>query len=85
MSINELKLLIHQNFNTSQEQQKLVDDRLNYLIDSTNRLNKFDWKSVSISTMLSIVTTLTLDVEKGRQLFVLFQKVFSIIPLLVGG
>lgn len=82
MALNELKILISKNFRTSEEEQKLVTDRLDYLIDSSDRLNKFDWKSLAISTLLSISLSLTLDTTKGKILFELFRKVFSNIPLL---
>jgi hypothetical protein len=77
MSINELRLLINKNFETSVEEQKLINERLEYLIDSTKKLNKFDWKSLTVSTIIGIATTLTLDVEKGKLLFELFRQVFS--------
>lgn len=77
MGINELKLLINKNFETTTEEQKLVGERLEYLIESTKKLNKFDWKSLVLSTVIGIATTLTLDVEKGKLLFELFRQVFS--------
>jgi hypothetical protein len=83
MSINELKLLIHKNLETSDEEQQLVNNRLDYLIEAMNRLNKFDWKSVAISTIMSISIALSLDTSKGQILFELFKKIFSIIPMLI--
>lgn len=83
MAINELKLLIHKSLEISEEEQQLVNDRLEYLIDAINRLNKFDWKSVAISTIMSISIALTLDTTKGQLLFDLFKKVFSIVPMLI--
>lgn len=83
MSINELKSLIHKNLQTTQEQQNLVIDRLNYLIEASERLNKFDWKSLAISTLMSITIALSLDTQKGQVLFDLFTKVFSVLPMLV--
>ncbi len=83
MAINELKLLIHKNMETSDEEQQLVNYRLDYLIEAMNRLNKFDWKSVAISTTMSISIALTLDTSKGQLLFDLFRKVFNIIPMLI--
>jgi len=77
MAINELKLLISKNFDTIAEEQILVNERLDYLIESSNKLNKFDWKSLVISTIIGIATTLTLDVEKGKLLYELFRQVFS--------
>ena len=76
LAINELKLLIYKNFETNESEQKVVDARLEYLIDATERLNKYDWKSLIISTLISISIALSLDTEKGKILFELFRKVF---------
>jgi hypothetical protein len=78
-SINDLKYLIQKNLNTNEQEQKLVNARLDYLIEASDRLNKFDWKSVAINTIISISITLSLDTEKGKFLFELFKKVFGAI------
>ena len=83
MAIEELKLLIHKNLETTVEEQQVVNNRLDYLIEAMNRLNKFDWKSIAISSIMSISVALTLDTNKGQLLFDLFKKVFSIIPMLL--
>jgi hypothetical protein len=80
MAMNELKFLIHKNFDTTNKEQDLVNQRIEYLIDSIDTLNKFDWKGSAISTIISIAISLTLDTEKGKLLFELFKRVLSIIP-----
>ena len=82
LSLNELKLLIHKTFDITLEEQKIVSERIDYLIEASNRLNKFDWKSLVISSIISITIALTLDPTKGQVLFDLLKKVFSNIPLL---
>ncbi|WP_428658159.1 hypothetical protein [Runella sp.] len=81
-SINELKFLIHKNLSTNITEQNLVIERLDYLIESSQRLNKFDWKSLVLSTLIGISTTLTLDTQTGKILFDLFKKAFSTLPTL---
>lgn len=83
ISVNELKTLIQKKFNTTKQQQKMVNERLDYLAESANRLNKFDWKSSAVSTMISIAIALSLDTERGKMLFELFKQVFSTIQLLI--
>jgi hypothetical protein len=82
LSLNELKLLIQTNLNTNKEEQEIVTARLDYLIEATDRLNKFDWKSLAASSLISIAIALTLDTKKGFLLFELFKKVFSLVPIL---
>jgi len=83
MSINELKMLIQKHLNTSDEEQQLVENRLDYLIDTSNRQNKFEWKSIAISTIISVSIALSLDTKKGQLLFELFKRVFSSVPMLL--
>jgi hypothetical protein len=82
LSINELKYLIHSKFSTDIEQQELVNERLDYLIESSKRLNRFDWKSLAINTIITISVTLSLDTQKGNELFELFKQVFRVVPTL---
>lgn len=82
LAINDLKLLIQKQFQTTELEQGAIIERLDYLIEASSRLNKFDWKSLAINTIISISITLTLDADKGQQLFELFKKVFKIIPQL---
>ena len=82
LSLNDVKLLIQTNFNTTQEQQELINNRIDYLIEAVARLNKFDWKSILVSSVLAIIIALSLDIERGTQLWHLFQTALQIIPSL---
>ena len=84
-AINELKLSIAKNFQLSNEEISQVNKRLDYLSDAPERLNKFDWKSLIIPTILNIATALSLNTQQGKELFELFKQVFQVIPKLIGG
>ncbi len=77
MAIAELKLLIIENFSPSDEQLKALDGRLHYLSDALDRLNRFDWRALILSSMMSIATALSLDTAQGKLLLGLFRKVFA--------
>lgn len=77
LALQEFRLLVAKNFTPSDEEMKLVSDRLEYLAEATNRLNRFDWRGLVISTLLSISTTLSLDTNSGRLLYGLFQQAFN--------
>lgn len=85
MSINELKGLVINKFQLQVEQQKIVNERLDYLITATTRLNKFDWKGVVVNTIISLIIALAFDSEKANQFIELFKVVFhgmkNILPL----
>jgi hypothetical protein len=85
LALNELKLLIQNKFETSAEEQKLVAERLDYLKETSERVNRFDWKNLAINTIIAISITLSLDTKSGQELFNLFKQVFRIMPLLFGG
>ena len=83
LALGDLKLLIERKFDLDDQQKSIVNDRLNYLASAVDRLNKFDWKSIAVSTMFSIAIALSLDTQKGHELFNLFAQVFNVIPQLL--
>ena len=83
MSINEFRIALIKNFNPSSDELKVIDDRLTYLSDAVDRLNRIDWRSIAITTLIAISLTLGLDGEKAQQLYTLFQQVFSGVMYLI--
>lgn len=83
MSINEFRLLVIKNFKPSADELKVIDDRLEYLSNSIDRLNKIDWRSVAITTLISISIALMLNAEQGRLLLDLFRQVFTSVLYLI--
>jgi hypothetical protein len=82
LAIVELKLLIPQKFPMSSDQLVLINRKLDYLVESSNRVSKTDWKGIFITTVLGMIIALSLDTEKGRQLWELFLNAFKLIRLL---
>jgi len=77
LALSEFRLLIAETFKPTQEQLKTIDARLNYASDALDRLNRFDWKSILISTTLAISIALSLDTARGRLLFELLKRILS--------
>jgi hypothetical protein len=77
LALETFRVRLVETFHPTEEQMKVVSQRLDYLVAAVDRLNKFDWKSVALSTLIGIATTLSLDTEKGRQLYGLFQQGLS--------
>jgi len=78
MSINKLRSDVIAEFQPNKEQLKEINNRLAYLSDSLDRLNRFDWKSILLSTAIGIVTSLSLDTQRGAQLLQLLKNAFSV-------
>lgn len=76
-SVEEFKRLVAENFVPTVEQQEYIDRELDYLSNAVDRLNRFDWRGLAISTLMGIAINLSVDSEKGRLLFKLFQQAFQ--------
>lgn len=64
-------------FRPSADQLAATEKQIKYLSDAVDRLNKFDWKGVAVSTLIGVCTNLSLDTERGRQLYGLFQHAMT--------
>jgi hypothetical protein len=82
LALNDLKILIIEKFTETQSQIDLVSQNVNYLIEKVESLNKFDWKSVAMSVVVNICTSLMLDPEKARLIWNWFVNLVSSIPRL---
>ena len=71
-------------FNPSREQLRLIQMQLDYLSEAVGRLNRIDWRGLAVSTVITIAIQLSLDTEKGKLLFQLFQQAFSVSLKLLG-
>ncbi len=77
LSISEFKLLLKDRFSPNETQLQIIDNRLDYISNGLDRLNRFDWRGILLSSLISISVALSLDTMKGRQLYELFRQVFS--------
>lgn len=77
IAIQQFKLLVFKTFDPSPGEQAVVDQQLDHLANAVDRLGKFDWQGIALNTLISIGVTLSLDTEKGRILFGLFQQSLS--------
>jgi hypothetical protein len=69
-------------YHLQEQQATFVRTQLLYLTEAAVRVGRFDWKNLAASTLLNIVMTLGLDVEKGRQLLAFAAPLLG--PLLTG-
>ncbi len=76
-SIQQFRLLVCESFNTTQEQLKCIDERVDYLTQAVDRLNRFDWKGLALSIVVGISIDLCVDTDGGRRLFELFKQAFN--------
>ena len=86
MSLDAVRLKIKEtdSLQLSEDGLKLIDQRIEYLKSATEKLTKFEWKSVLISTIIGITIALSLDTAKGEALIEIFKQAFVFIPKLLG-
>jgi hypothetical protein len=60
----------------SQDELEFIKERIEYLSDALDRLNRFDWKSLFWGTIFSIFTNLIVDTQTGETLLNIFKQVF---------
>lgn len=84
-SIDNLKNMIIDKFNPLEDQVKFMKERLDYLSDATNRLGKFDWSALFISTMISIAVNMIFDKDVGIHFFELIKQAFSNVKNIIAG
>lgn len=75
--VRSYRLLVMAEFKPNEEQAKAINDRLDYLEKAIDKLNRFDWKALALSTVISIGVNLTVDTEMGKRLFQLFAQAFN--------
>ncbi len=75
-SIDRFRTSVLSDFHPSPDQLRLIDEKLDYLSQAVDRLNRLDWRALAISMVISIGVNLSVDTERGRLLFRLFQEAF---------
>lgn len=76
-SVHEFRRQVIENFQPSPDQMESINSQLDYLASAVDRLNRFDWRGLAISTLIGIALNLSVDTERGRLLFRLFQQAFQ--------
>jgi len=83
IGLNELKFTLSEQFITNENEQQILNNRINYLIEAVGRIeNKTDYKSIVIASIITTIQTLSLDTERGNALWHFFVTALHYIHLL---
>lgn len=74
--IENFRKIIAIEFNPTTNQMTEINNKLDYLTLSVDKLNRYDWKGVLIQTLIGIATCLSFDTSQGAQLFAHAKRVF---------
>ena len=75
--ITEFRTLIIRSFQPTPDQLVVITQRLDYLSAALERLNRFDWRALAVTTVLAIGVNLCVDTNTGRTLWNLFRQAFA--------
>jgi hypothetical protein len=80
-SLQEFKRVVYENYTPDEAQQEFIEERLDYLSKSVDRLNRFDWRALAVSVVIGIGINLSVDTSTGATLLRLFERAFQSIRL----
>lgn len=63
---------------------RLINEKLDYLIDSAKKQGRIDWKNIFVSTIISIGTSLTLSPEQFNHVKTVFNAAWNGFIKLIG-
>jgi hypothetical protein len=76
-SVEEFRNLIEENFQPLEEQLKDINERLDYLSTAVDRLSRFDWRALALTTAWDIGVLIGLDHDGLRKLSELMLQGFT--------
>jgi hypothetical protein len=76
-ALTDFKRVITEKFQVDAQQYYFINQRLDYLTKAVDRLKRFDWQGLAVSTLISIAVNLGVDTEGGRHLYSLFVQAMS--------
>lgn len=74
--VQKLKSDIEIHVKLDPHQFNLIIEKLDYIANGPDRLDKFDWANITVSTIINIMTSVVLDGENRSKLFELFKATF---------
>lgn len=81
--LDEIRKYLIENYGDSEERSKIINSKLDYLMDSAKRQGKQDWLNTLIGVVATIAAALTLSPERAATLWALVKTaVLGIIKLL---
>jgi hypothetical protein len=72
-------------FEPDEDALKEMDEKLSYLVNSVDRLNRRDWKTAVLPTLVGVASALSLDTNRGRQLWQMFVAAFRTFERWIAG
>ena len=83
MALNQAKSEIKETVEMDEETLARINEKIEYLMDAVERLNKFDWKSILLASTIEIATEITTGFGGGMAVYEIIRKAFRGVPKLL--
>ncbi len=84
-SLNELHKTVLSEFGKNETEKNIINDKLDYIIESLNRQGKKDWMHTSIGVFATLASSLCLSGEQTAMFWQMIKELFGVpIKLLMG-
>lgn len=84
-SLNKLHETVSSKFGKTKAEEKIINDKLDYIIETLNRQGKKDWMHTSIGVFATLASSLGLSSEQAAIFWQMVKEVFGVpIKLLMG-
>ncbi len=81
-ALSQFHKSLYEEIHPVKEDLREIQTKLDYLLKAVDRLNRFDWKGVALSTVIGIATNMSVDSSTGHRIIELFKQAFMSIKLL---
>lgn len=76
---------IKKTYNLDNDQDQIVQEKLDYLIDRAKKIGRIDWKNIFVATLMGLIVNLSLNPEQAKGFWGLVKICFKGILLLGKG
>jgi len=71
-------------YSLSAEQMRVLDAKINYLVEAAGRLGRTDWRGLFVGVIVSYILTVALPPESAHSIFMTFMTLLRAIGHLYG-
>jgi hypothetical protein len=79
IALKNFEVLLLGHFKLEETELRVTKEMLDYCADALDRLPRFDWRALMLTTIIQISITLSLDTNRGRELWALFLQAINFV------
>lgn len=75
--IEAIRSYLIEQVQSDQENVRIINEKMDYLVNSIDRMGKVDWKNIFVGAMVNLSITLALDPEQAKTIISIFKTVID--------